>query len=86
MSYIVGLLLILIPLLVGSSLGLVGRTLLVAESLPSLTEDLADLAESDAGVLLPDVVTLLVGEEHVGGEATLGCVGVCVACQPELMI
>jgi hypothetical protein len=75
-SHVVGLLLILVPLLVGSSLGLVGRALLVAQSLPPLTEDLADLAESDARVLLTDVLTLLVGEEHVGRQATLGCVGV----------
>ncbi len=81
MSYIIGLLLVLIPLLIGSSLGLVGRALLVAESLPPLTEDLADLAESHTRVLLTDVVTLLVGEEHVGGEATLGRVGVYSVCQ-----
>lgn len=33
--------------------------------------------ELDARVLLADVVTLLVGEEHVGGETALGHVGVC---------
>ena len=32
--------------------------------------------EADAGVLLSHIVTLLVGEEHVGGQATLGRVGV----------
>lgn len=78
LSYVVGLLLILVPLLVGSGLGLVRRALLVAQSLPPLTEDLADLAESDARVLLANVLTLLVGEEHVGGQATLGCVGVYI--------
>jgi hypothetical protein len=35
------------------------------------------LTELDAGVLLADLVALLVGEEHVGGETTLGRVGVC---------
>lgn len=35
------------------------------------------LTELDAGVLLTDVLTLLVGEEHVGRETTLGCVRVC---------
>jgi hypothetical protein len=34
------------------------------------------LTERDAGVLLADVLALLVGEEHVGGETTLGGVGV----------
>lgn len=34
------------------------------------------LTEANAWVLGPDVVTLFVGEEHVGGETTLGCVGV----------
>lgn len=76
MSYVVGLLLVLITLLVGGSLGLIGGTLLVVEGLPALTEDLADLTEGDAGVLLTDVLTLLVGEEHVGRETTLRSVGV----------
>lgn len=35
------------------------------------------LTELDTGVLLTDVLTLLVGEEHVGRETTLGCVRVC---------
>jgi hypothetical protein len=33
--------------------------------------------ELDSGVLLADLVALLVGEEHVGGETALGRVGVC---------
>lgn len=37
---------------------------------------LGALTELDAGVLLTDVLTLLVGEEHVGRETTLGCVRV----------
>src|SRR5690606_5041185 len=36
-------LLILVPLLVGSSLGLIGTTLLLRESLPALTKNLANL-------------------------------------------
>lgn len=44
-TYVVGLLLILITLLVGGSLGLIGGTLLVVQGLPSLTEQLADLTE-----------------------------------------
>lgn len=70
-------LLILIALLVGSSLGLVWGTLLVVESLPALTEDLTDLAEGDVGVLSTNVLTLLIGEEHVGGEAALGATLCC---------
>jgi hypothetical protein len=65
-SYVVGQLLILISLLVRGSLGLVRGALLVVQRLPALTEDLADLAERDTGVLVTDVLTLLVGEEHVG--------------------
>jgi len=74
--YLVGSLLVLVPLLVGSGLGLIRRALLVRQSLPALTEDLANLPEGDAGVFSSDVLALLVGEEHVGGEATLGGVGV----------
>jgi len=33
--------------------------------------------ELDARVILADLVARVVGEEHVGGETTLGCVGVC---------
>ena len=43
-TYVVGCLFVLIALLVLSSLGLVGSTLLVIESLPSFSKDLADLA------------------------------------------
>lgn len=35
------------------------------------------LTELDAGVVLTDLVTLVVGEEHVCGKTTLGRVGVC---------
>lgn len=37
----------------------------------------AERTEGDPGVLLSHVVTLLVGEKHVGREATLGGIGVC---------
>ena len=43
-THLVGLLLILVPLLVHRGLGLVRGTLLLVERLPSLTEDLANLA------------------------------------------
>jgi len=33
--------------------------------------------EADARVLLTNVLALLIGEEHVGREATLGRVGIC---------
>lgn len=42
-TYLVGLLLVLISLLVRSGLGLVWGALLVVQGLPSLTEDFADL-------------------------------------------
>lgn len=41
-----------------------------------MTVVLGSLTELDAWVVLTDLVTLLVGEEHVGGETTLGGVGV----------
>lgn len=34
------------------------------------------LTEADAGVLLANLVTVVIGEEHVGGQTTLGRVGV----------
>jgi len=37
---------------------------------------LATLTELDAGVVGANLVTLVVGEAHVGGETTLGRVGV----------
>ena len=43
-TYVVASFLILISLLVLSSLGLIWSTLLLVQCLPSLTEDLADLA------------------------------------------
>lgn len=35
------------------------------------------LTKLDARVILSNLLTVLVGEEHVGGETTLGSVGVC---------
>lgn len=35
------------------------------------------LTERDAGVLVANILTLLVGEEHVGREATLWGIGIC---------
>ena len=35
------------------------------------------LTKADALVLSADIVALLVGEEHVRGEATLGRIGIC---------
>jgi hypothetical protein len=40
--------------------------------------------ELDAGVVLADLVALLVGEEHVGRETTLGLVGVWRQGQHEI--
>lgn len=34
------------------------------------------LTEGDTGVLLADLLTVVVGKEHVGGQTTLGGVGV----------
>ena len=92
---LVGGLLVLVALLVGSSLGLIGGLLLLRELLPLVAEELSDvtweesatifkymssrLTELDAGVVLADLVTLLVGEEHVGRETALGGVGVWIA-------
>jgi len=77
-TYVVSLLLVLVSFLVGSSLSLVGGTLLVAQCLPPLSQNLADLAEGNTRVLLADIVPLLVREEHVGRETSLGGIGVFV--------
>jgi len=69
-------LLIFITLLVRSSLGLIRCTLLLVKGLPSLTENFANLAKGDTRVLIPHILALLVGEEHVRGETTLGGIGV----------
>ena len=34
------------------------------------------LTEADAGILLANLVAVVVGEEHVGGQTALGSVGV----------
>src|SRR5687767_12489990 len=62
-TYVVRLLLILVPLLVGGSLGLIRSPLLLGQGLPPLTEKLANLAECDTGVLFAHILALLVGEE-----------------------
>jgi hypothetical protein len=36
------------------------------------------LTELDAGVVLANLVALLIGEKHVGGETTLGGIGVWI--------
>jgi len=69
-------LLIFVALLISLSFCLVWLTLLLAQCLPSISKDLADLAEADAGVLFTNILTLVVGEEHVGRKTTLGRVGV----------
>jgi len=93
---LVGFLLLLVTLLISGGLGDVWNALLLRQSLPPLTEKLADLAcvrlesrhvanrklekrltELDARVLLADLVTLVVGKEHVRRKTTLRCVGVC---------
>lgn len=38
--------------------------------------EFAYLTERDARVLFANLLTVVVGEEHVRGETTLGCVGV----------
>lgn len=73
---LVGSLLVLVSLLIGVGLLLVRDLLLVSQSLPLLTEKLTDLAKGDTGVIGSDTVTVVVGEEHVGGQGSLGGVGV----------
>lgn len=41
--------------------------------------EIASHTEADARVLITDILTLLVREEHVGRETTLGRVGVFIA-------
>jgi hypothetical protein len=40
--------------------------------------DIASRTEADARVLITDILTLLIREEHVGRETTLGRVGVFI--------
>ena len=92
-SYVVLSLFVLIALLVIGSLLLVWLSLLLSQGLPSITEDLADLAykgisgcsprvrldhltKADAWVLITDILTLLVGKEHVCGKTTLWSIGI----------
>jgi len=42
--------------------------------------------ELDTGVVLTNLLTLLVGEEHVRGKTTLGRVGVCWSQYPSLQM
>ena len=42
-----------------------------------------DRTKADPRVLLSHVVTLLIGEEHIGRETTLGCIRVYEACSVE---
>lgn len=76
---LVGSLFVLVSLLIGSSLLLVRDLLSISESLPLLTESLTNLAKGDTGVVGSDGVTVIVGEEHVSGQGTLGGVGVYVS-------
>lgn len=43
---------------------------------PETLDRVVSRTKADSGVLLPHVVTLLVGEEHVGRQTTLWCIGV----------
>lgn len=74
-------------LIVRLTLGFTQVLPLVAEHLADLAwregqRELVDgigvvaLTEGDAGVLLADLLTVVVGKEHVGGQTTLGGVGV----------
>ena len=91
----VGGFLLFVALLVSGSLSIVGLAVGLAQSLPLVTELLANLAcggvrsvqwswginsltEADAGVLLADLIAVVIGEEHVSGQTTLGRVGVYV--------
>lgn len=71
---------------VGLALGVAQRLPLVTKLLADLTYGTVrhsrssakaiTLTEADTGVLLANLVTVVVGEEHVGRETTLGGVGV----------
>jgi hypothetical protein len=68
--------LILIALPVGGSLGHVRGPLFIVQGLPELTQNLADLTEPNARILVSDVLALLIGKEHIGGQTALGGIGV----------
>jgi hypothetical protein len=77
LTYVVCLLFVLVPLLVGGGLSLIWCTLLLTEGLPPLTEEPTNLTKRDAGVFLAHVLALLIGKEHVSRKTPLGSVGVC---------
>jgi len=69
----------LVAFLVGRSLLIIRNLLLLGEFLPLFTEDLSDLAELDAWVLFANLLTVVVGKEHIGRETTLWSVWVLLA-------
>lgn len=75
-TYVVRLLFVLISLLVSGSLGLIRHPLLLRKRLPSLTENLADLSKRHTRILFANVLTLLIGKEHIGRKTALGGIGI----------
>lgn len=72
----VGSLLLLSALLVSLSHVNVWLLLSVAHLLPGGTEDSANLSKGSVGVVVLCLLSLVLGEEHVGGQSSLGGVGV----------
>ena len=77
-----GLLLIWLALLFAECLPLVTEHLsdlacrAISMSDPAKSEAQKILTEADAGIFLADRLTLVVGEEHVGRETSLGGIGI----------
>ncbi len=74
--YVIRLNLILLALPISGSLGLVRGPLFIVQSHPALTNDLADLTKHNARILVSDILALLVGKEHVGGQTAPRGIGV----------
>lgn len=77
LTHVVLGLLLFVSLLVSSSLGLIWCSLLLGQGLPLVSEDLADLTKADTRILFSDGISLVVGEEHISRETSLGRIGIC---------
>lgn len=73
--------------LVGSTLTLVQRLPACTQDLADLAYSMISderhevmnmrRTKADTGVFVADILTLFIGEEHVGGKTTLGGIGIC---------